>query len=284
MKPLRPPPYTRGLPQHRQRRSGPRPMTASAFGVAGERWIYGRHAVAAALANRARRWHHLAVLSGQESEASTLLAAAAAPRRGEGEPMRVVDRDSLAAILPEGAVHQGLALAVEPLAEPDLADVLRLAAGTPGRRVIVALDQVTDPRNVGAVLRSAAAFGALAVVLAVHGTPTITGALAKAASGALEQVPLVRVVNLARALDRLKQSGFWICGLEATAQQTLADLDLGDRVAVVLGSEGAGMRRLVRERCDQLARLPTYGMQATINVSSAAAVALYELARTRPDH
>jgi 23S rRNA (guanosine2251-2'-O)-methyltransferase len=259
-------------------------MTLSAFGIAGERWIYGRHAVAAALANPARRWHHLAVISGQESEASTLVAAAAAPRRGSGDPMRVVDHDSLAAILPEGAVHQGLALAVEPLAEPDLADVLRRAVGTPSRRVVVVLDQVTDPRNVGAVLRSAAAFGAFAVVLAVHGAPPVTGALAKAASGALEQVPLVRVVNLARALDRLKQSDFWVCGLEANAQQTLADLDLGDRVAVVLGSEGGGMRRLVRERCDHLARLPTRSAQATINVSSAAAIALYELARDRPDH
>jgi 23S rRNA (guanosine2251-2'-O)-methyltransferase len=279
MKPLRPPPHTRGLSQSRQRRSGPRPMAPSAVGVAGERWIYGRHAVAAALANPARRWHHLAVLFGQESEASTLVAAAAAPRRGAGEPMRVLDHDSLAAILPEGAVHQGLALAVEPLAEPDLADVLHLAAATPGRRVIVVLDQVTDPRNVGAVLRSAAAFGAFAVVLAVHGAPPVTGALAKAASGALEQVPLVRVVNLARTLDRLKQSGFWVCGLEANAQQTLADLELGDRVAVVLGSEGGGMCRLVREHCDYLARLPTRSAQATINVSSAAAIALYELAR-----
>jgi len=259
-------------------------MTPSAFGGAAERWIYGRHAVAAALANPERRWHHLVALAGQESEACALLAAAVAPRRGSGEPMRVVDHDRLAAILPEGAVHQGLALAVEPLVEPDLADVLRLAVGTPGRRVIVVLDQVTDPRNVGAVLRSAAAFGALAVVLAVHGAPPVTGALAKAASGALEQVPLVRVVNLARALDQLKRSGFWICGLDATAPQTLAALDLGDRVVVVLGSEGGGMRRLVRERCDLLARLPTRGTQATINVSSAAAVALYELARARPDH
>src|SRR5437660_3948220 len=150
MKPPRPPPHMRGPPRHRQRRSGPRPMTASASGIAGERWIYGRHAVAAALANPARRWHHLAVLTGQESEGSTLVAAAAASRRGDGEPMRVVDHDSLAAILPEGAVHQGLALAVEPLAEPGLADVLRLAAATPGLRVIVVLDQVTDPRNVGA--------------------------------------------------------------------------------------------------------------------------------------
>ena len=254
-------------------------MTPLTSNIADERWIYGRHAVAAALANPARHWRHLAVLSGHESEASTLIAAAVAPRRSAGEPMRVVDHDNLAAILPEGAVHQGLALAVEPLVQPALDDVLRLAAATSGRCIIVVLDQVSDPRNVGAVLRSAAAFGALAVVVAEHGAPPVTGALAKAASGAVEQVPLVRVVNLARAIDRLKQSGFWIFGLEATAQQTLTDLDLGNRVAVVLGSEGGGMRRLVREHCDYLARLPTRSAQATINISSAAAIALYELAR-----
>jgi 23S rRNA (guanosine2251-2'-O)-methyltransferase len=262
--------------------TGSHPATSSATGGGGadaERWIYGRHAVAAALGNPARRWCHLAVLAGQEREAQALVAAAAAVRRGEGGLIRVLDRNGFAAILPEGAVHQGLALAVEPLAELDLADVLRLAAAATGRRVIVLLDQVSDPRNVGAVLRSAAAFGALAVVLSLHGAPPVTAALAKAASGALERVPLVRVVNLARALDRLKEAGFWICGLDENAPQTLPALDLGDQIAVVLGSEGGGMRRLVRERCDHLARLPTRSAQATINVSSAAAVALYELAR-----
>jgi 23S rRNA (guanosine2251-2'-O)-methyltransferase len=128
-------------------------------------------------------------------------------------------------------------------------------------------------------LRSAAAFGALAVVVPDHGAPPATGALAKAASGALEIVPLVRVVNLARALDRLKEAGFWICGLDETAPQRLAELDFRDRVSIVLGSEGGGMRRLVRERCDFLARLPTRPVQPTLNVSNAAAVALYELAR-----
>jgi len=132
------------------------------------------------------------------------------------------------------------------------------------------------------VLRSAAAFGALAVVLVAHGAPPIAGALAKAASGALESVPLVRVVNLVRTLDRLKDAGFWTCGLDATARQPLATLDLGARVALVLGSEGGGMRRLVRERCDHLARLPTRTEQSTINVSNAAAVALYELVRGDP--
>ncbi|HJU20561.1 MAG TPA: RNA methyltransferase, partial [Stellaceae bacterium] len=109
--------------------------------------------------------------------------------------------------------------------------------------------------------------------------PPAGGALAKAASGALEQVPLVRVVNLARALDRIKEAGFWVCGLAEDAAEPLAALDLGDRAALVLGSEGGGLRRLVRERCDRLARLPTRPLQPTLNVSNAAAVALYELVR-----
>jgi 23S rRNA (guanosine2251-2'-O)-methyltransferase len=261
----------------------PAPSATAVGGRASpERWIYGRHTVAAALANPARRWHLLAALAGQEQEARALVASARATRRGTGEPIRVFDRGGLATILPEGAVHQGLALAVEPLPEPGLDGVLRRASAAPRPNVIVLLDQVSDPHNVGAVLRSAAAFGALAVVVAVHGAPAVAGALAKAASGALESVPLVRVVNLARALDRVKDAGFWICGLEETAPQTLAALDLGERVAIVLGSEGGGMRRMVRERCDHLARLPTRNEQPTINVSNAAAVALYELVRA--DH
>jgi len=280
MKPLRSSSHT----QRRSSRQFPRPAASSGADrghIPFERWIYGRHAVAAALNNPERRWYRLAVLTGQQQEAGTLIATAAAARRGDDEPIRVLDRGDFAALLPEGAVHQGLALAVEPLAEPDLEDVLRRAAILSGRSVVVVLDQVSDPRNVGAVLRSASAFGALAVVLPVHGSPPVSGALAKAASGALERVPLVRVVNLAHALDRLKEAAFWICGLDETASQTLAALDLGGRAALVLGSEGGGMRRLVRERCDYLARLPTRTQQSTINVSTAAAVALYELVRDR---
>ena len=280
MKPLRSSSHT----QRRSSRQFPRPAASSGADrghIPFECWIYGRHAVAAALNNPERRWYRLAVLTGREQEAGTLIATAAAARRGNDEPIRVLDRGDFAALLPEGAVHQGLALAVEPLAEPDLEDVLRRAAILSGRSVFVVLDQVSDPRNVGAVLRSASAFGALAVVLPVHGSPPVSGALAKAASGALERVPLVRVVNLAHALDRLKEAAFWICGLDETASQTLAALDLGGRAALVLGSEGGGMRRLVRERCDYLARLPTRTQQSTINVSTAAAVALYELVRDR---
>jgi 23S rRNA (guanosine2251-2'-O)-methyltransferase len=247
-------------------------------GGAAERWIYGRHAVMAALANPARRWHYLAALAGQTEEARALAAAARAPRQGGGDPVRVLEAAALAALLPQGAVHQGLALAVEPLELADLEDVLRAVTG-PG--ILVALDQISDPQNVGAVLRSAAAFGAAAVIATRHGTPPIGGALAKAASGALERVPLISVVNLARTLDRLKEAGFWICGLSADAPEPLAALDLGARIVLVLGAEGGGLRRLVRARCDHLARLPTRPLQPVLNVSNTAAVALYELIRQR---
>jgi 23S rRNA (guanosine2251-2'-O)-methyltransferase len=233
--------------------------------------------VAAALANPERRWHRLAALAGHEQEARALVDGARARRLGEGAPIRLLDRREFAGILSDSSVHQGLALAVEPLSARDLPDLLQLADPARNRRVIVVLDRVSDPQNLGAVLRSAAAFGALAVVLAAHGAPAITGALAKAASGAIESVPLVRVVNLARALDRLKEGGFWVCGLDEAAPQSLAVLDLGERVVIVLGSEGGGLRRLVRERCDYLARLPTRAEHPTINVSNAAAIALYEL-------
>jgi len=237
--------------------------------------------VIAALANPARRWRCLAVVAGHEREAASLVAGARATKYGSGEAVRVLDLNSLAAILPGGAIHQGLALEVQPLAELDLDEVLRRAGTVGGRRIIIVLDRLIDPQNVGAILRSAAAFGAAAVVVSKPGAAPITGAVAKAASGALECVPLVRAVNLARTLDRLKEAQFWICGLDETAAHSLGELDLGERIAIVLGSEGSGIRRLVREHCDYIARLPTRPAQPSLNVSNAAAVALYELVRNR---
>jgi len=222
------------------------------------------------------------VLAGQEDEAAALAARAAAERRGEAEAVQVIDRGVLDRLLPEGAIHQGWALEVEPLDSADLEDVLRAAEVIPGRSIVIVLDQVSDPHNVGAILRSAAAFGASAVIVGEHGAPPATGALAKAASGALDAVPLVRAVNLARTLDRLKEAGFWCCGLDEAASAPLAGLDLGNRVVLVLGSEGGGLRRLLRERCDYLARLPTRPALPSLNVSNAAAVALYELVRGEP--
>jgi 23S rRNA (guanosine2251-2'-O)-methyltransferase len=244
-----------------------------------DRFLYGRHAVTAALANPERRWRRLLVLAGAEAEAARLVAAAQDRFEGSGDPVEVLDRAALNLLLPDGAVHQGWALEALPLEPPDLDDALRAAEGRSGRSIIVVLDQITDPHNVGAVLRSAAAFGAAGVIVAEHGAPPVTGTLAKAASGALDCLLLVRVVNLSRALDRLKAAGYWCCGLDESAEKPLAALDLGDRVALVLGSEGGGLRRLVREHCDYLARLPTLPALPSLNVSNAAAIALYELVR-----
>lgn len=155
---------------------------------------------------------------------------------------------------------------------------MAIAAGRESA-VVMVLDQVTDPHNVGAVLRSAAAFGAIGLVVPDRHAPDETGTLAKSASGALERLPLVRVVNLVRALEELKEAGFWVAGLAGEATRTLAEANLSGRIALVLGSEGEGLRRLTREHCDHLVKLPQTDLVESLNVSNAAAVALYELTR-----
>ena len=242
-------------------------------------WLYGSHPVTAALGNARRPL--LRLLYTAEAAATVEPLIEEMRGRAAGLPaIERVDRDMLARLLPDGAVHQGLAAWTRPLPPVALDEIC--AALPPDEGTVLLLDQVTDPHNVGAILRSAAAFGAAAVVLTERNAAPESGALAKSASGALEHVPLVRVTNLARALDDLKQAGFWCVGLAAEAGETLATVPLSGRVALALGSEGAGLRRLTRERCDFLARLPTGGPIADLNVSNAAAVALYERARNRP--
>jgi len=233
---------------------------------AGPYWLYGHHAVTAAIANPDRKILRLA-------HAGTGSAPAVEKHEWEQVP-----RDVLETWLPPGAVHQGLAAKVHPLPDRGIEDVITDAEGREHAHVLI-LDQVTDPQNVGAILRSASAFGALAVVLTERHAAPESGVLAKAASGALDHVPLVRVANLARALEALKKGGFWIAGLAAEARQTLAEARLTGRIGLALGAEGPGLRRLTREHCDLLVRLPTGGPIDHLNVSNAAAVALYELVR-----
>lgn len=245
-----------------------RPVKAS--GESPENWLYGLHAVAAALANPARRIHR-AVLSARAAEylGQKLLA------RVQVEP---ADPDAISRLLPQGAVHQGAALACDPLPRRDLEDLL---AAEPGgrRRIVLVLDQLSDPHNVGAILRTAAAFDALAVVVQDRHAPPQSGALAKAASGALETVPYVEMVNIARALDRLARAGFWRVALAADGSEPLASAVSKGDIAVVLGSEGGGIRRLVREHCDSAAVIPIHTAMESLNVSNAAAIALYEIRR-----
>ncbi|MGE0714988.1 MAG: 23S rRNA (guanosine(2251)-2'-O)-methyltransferase RlmB [Alphaproteobacteria bacterium] len=219
------------------------------------------------MANQRRRSRRLLVTAEAQGQLAPALAAMEERRRPAVE---VVDRNVLDRMLPPGSVHQGVALDAEPLPGLDLDAVL-------GARTLVLLDQVTDPHNVGAILRSAAAFGAGAVVMPDRHAPPTTGTLAKAASGALEMVPMVRVVNLARTIDALKDAGFVCIGLAEEAETVLEPGRPGERVALVLGAEGEGLRRLTRERCDRLVRLPTEGRLASLNVSNAAAVALFAL-------
>jgi 23S rRNA (guanosine2251-2'-O)-methyltransferase len=173
-----------------------------------------------------------------------------------------------------GAVHQGIAVIAAPLPDPELDDFT-------DAKLLVVLDQVTDPHNVGAIIRSAAAFGADALVLTERHGPADSGVLAKAASGGLEHVALIRVKNLARAMDQLGEMTFLRVGLDSAFADPIESVGPADQVAIVLGAEGHGLRRLTREKCDRLVRLDMPGPIASLNISNAAAVALYALRRNR---
>jgi len=238
--------------------------------------LWGVHPVLAALANPKRQCHRL--LATAETARAHGAALERLARTRKLPNIETVSRADLDQWLPEGAVHQGIALAADPLPALDVEDLVDLADGR-DNPVIMVLDQVTDPHNVGAILRSCAAFGAVGLVMQDRNAPDETGTLAKSASGALERLPLVKVINLARALEELKKAGFWIAGMAGDAPVTLAEAKLTGKIALVMGSEGEGLRRLTREHCDYLVKLPQTDMVESLNVSNAAAVALYELVR-----
>ena len=237
-------------------------------------WLYGRHAVEAALSNPQRSCiQFIATKDGLDTLSQPT------HKKAHQIENRIVEKHELDAVLPPDSLHQGLALCVLPLPclHPD--DLIHMSADRT-HCVVVILDRVTDPRNIGAVLRSAAAFGALGIIVPDRHAPEETGTLAKAASGALEHVPLVRVSNLARALTTLQQGGFWIAGMTAHHSVPLHKAGLSGKIGLVLGSEGTGMRPLTEKHCDLLVHLPIEGRVESLNVSNAAAIGLYELYRT----
>ncbi len=232
--------------------------------------IFGLHAVEAVLANPRRGIRSLLLTDNAERRLQAALAGRQVARE------RVLPRD-LERRLGADAVHQGALVETEPLPEPELAE---LASGA-GNRPLLVLDQITDPHNVGAILRSAAVFGAGGLVMTRRHSPPLDGALAKAASGALEHVPVALVQNLARAIADLRALGVAVIGLDAGATESLEEMTWPAGAALVLGAEGKGLRQLTRESCDRLARISTDGPLASLNVSNAAAIALHWAAAHR---
>jgi 23S rRNA (guanosine2251-2'-O)-methyltransferase len=239
-----------------------RKKSHQSHGTANRPRLWGKHAVAAALDNPERKvlraWATREAAQFMQFPKDVAVTLAEAP--------------DLARLVPHDAPHQGVVIEVQPLEEAWLDE---LTSAAPERAVLLVLDQVTDPHNVGAILRSAAAFGAIGIVTQDRHSPPESGVVAKAASGALERVPWVRVVNLARALEEIGEAGFWRIGLTGDADTELKDALGPPRVALVLGAEGPGLRPNTREHCDALARLPISDAIESLNVSNAAAVALY---------
>jgi 23S rRNA (guanosine2251-2'-O)-methyltransferase len=233
-------------------------------------WLYGLHAARAALANPRRKVRKAVLSERAQVELGPALARAKVSNITQSSP------DNISRLLPPGAVHQGVALVCEPLPELDLAEAL---SGASAPRLVVVLDQITDPHNEGAILRSAAAFEVAAVIVQDRHAPPESGALAKAASGGLDLIPRIAVVNIARALEELGRLGFYRIALAADGDSSLRDAAPKGDVAIVLGAEGSGLRRLVRERCDASAFIPLGGAMESLNVSNAAAIAFYELRR-----
>lgn len=258
------------LPKGEKReKSGPPRVSSRSSGSDGKDWLWGVHAVEAALANPRRASPRRLVATADRAKGLNA-------RFGRAVSIEILEGPLIARLLPPGAVHQGLALkvdALEPLSIEEL--------GSPASGVIVMLDQVTDPQNVGAIFRSAAAFGARGIILQDRNAPALGGALAKAAVGAVDRIPHASVVNLSRALEQLADMGWRAVGLAGQASETLDQALDGRPTVLVMGSEGEGIRRLVAEHCDVLAKISMPGGFESINVSNAAAIALYESVKVR---
>ncbi|AEP10529.1 23S rRNA (guanosine(2251)-2'-O)-methyltransferase RlmB [Micavibrio aeruginosavorus] len=237
--------------------------------------LYGMHAVRAAWLNPNRNIHALYLSEAAMETFAPVLEEAAKAGLNRPEPL-AVSKDDMDRLFPPGAVHQGIALACGQLEDVSVEDLI-ISGNAKERSVIVMLDQVTDPHNVGAILRSASAFGATGVVMQKMHAPELIGVLAKTACGAVDHLDVAYETNLSRTLEKLKEDGYVTIGMDERGEKTIAELDRPEKCVIVLGAEGPGMRRLVRENCDVLVRLPTHEPIASLNVSNAAAVALYAM-------
>ena len=229
--------------------------------------IYGKHPVELAIQNSHRTIKEIYATKQTLSEMNI-------PKNISVHP---ADNRLLESMVGREAVHQGIVAVCQPLPNPDLSQILRNLKDA-DKALLVVLDQVSDPRNIGAILRSSVAFGASAVIIPEAGSPAETGTMAKAASGALDLIPLVRVANLARALDTLKKADFWCVGMDGYAHDTIGQSKLPKRCALVMGAED-GMRDLTKKSCDMLIKLPMNPAIESLNVSIATAVAMYEWMR-----
>jgi 23S rRNA (guanosine2251-2'-O)-methyltransferase len=232
-------------------------------------FLHGRHAVASALQNKNRDC--LRLIGTAKALAETGLSAIRPALKTV-----TVEAHTLDETLRNDSPHQGILLEVRPLPAFDLLDIPALKGD---KATVLILDQVTDPHNVGACLRSAAALGATALITMDKNSPRESGILARSASGALDSLPWLRVRNLSHTLDALAEMGFWCVGLDGETDQGIGGLSMGDKVVIVMGSEGKGLRPLVRKHCDVIAKIPMSGLVESLNVSNAAAIALYALGK-----
>lgn len=234
--------------------------------------LYGRHTVMAALANPDRNISKILCYKDNFDE----LKEHCLKHNINLALLNSVDKKEIDRVLPREAVHQGFAVYCQELEEYSLEDLCILADEKANCHVLV-LDQVTDPQNIGAIIRSCVAFDTLALVLQDKNSPNETGAMAKAAAGTIEHLPICRVTNLSRAIQQLKTAGFWTLGMDGYAKTYIDSIEKSGKIAIIMGSEGKGMRRLVEESCDSTVKLPISDKVESLNVSTAAAIALYEI-------
>ncbi|MBR1649132.1 MAG: 23S rRNA (guanosine(2251)-2'-O)-methyltransferase RlmB [Alphaproteobacteria bacterium] len=231
--------------------------------------IFGRHAVLAAIKNPARKIKKVLCVRENFEELKNLVSA---------DKLQITDRREIEKLLAPDAVHQGFVMIADMLPAVSLEEICSRSEFLSDCHLVI-LDQVTDPQNIGAIIRSCAAFNSLALIVQDKNSPQESGSMLKAAAGTFENMPVCRVTNLVRAIEKLKQSGFWIIGMDGYAKAEIKDTDKRGKIAVIMGSEGKGMRRLTEENCDMCVRLPINPDVESLNVSTAAAIVLYELNR-----